>query len=337
MKSFAAFISASILLILILYANIAIRIPLVNGVTDHAFNGDADSCHNIIVDVPSETPSCGSTIAPQGVSSYANTVTIHVQHDITTRLTLHWNSFWCPDGGGDCTQNKHDTPFSYPNGLKAGTYTFSVNRTSDNGLACGSVQNDFWFTYNNGTCRTHFNGGFGYGAWGFCQFWNNLDESKPGWHPIISCANQPTPTPTMTPVPTPTPTTTPTPLPTATPTIAPTATPTEQPTPTQPIVPTLTPTPTQTTTSLCNNEQNNNGGSTNNNCNVNTNSQTQSQSQNNSQTVNISVAPSQQQSTPQVMSASTASQLPSTGTPIVNLVFLVGLIPAGVILRKWPL
>lgn len=138
------------------------------------------------------------------------------------------------------------------------------------------------------------------------------------------------PTPTATPVPsdTPIPTPTVTPLPSVTPTATPV--PTDTPVPTNTPVPTASPTPTNNNN--CNNSQNNNGGDANNNCNNNNNNQSQNQTQNNNQTVNITYA----NSTPvyQVLGTSTANNLPSTGTPLSDLLFLGSMLPAGIFLRK---
>ncbi|MDE2590191.1 MAG: hypothetical protein KGL95_11090, partial [Patescibacteria group bacterium] len=118
-------------------------------------------------------------------------------------------------------------------------------------------------------------------------------------------------------------------IPGVTPTVTPTVIPTDTPTPTNTPTPTPTNTPTATPTpsnnNNCDNSQNNNGGDANNNCNNNNNNQSQNQTQNNNQTVNV---------TYQVLGTSTASNLPSTGTPLQDLLFLGSMFPAGLFLRR---
>jgi hypothetical protein len=114
------------------------------------------------------------------------------------------------------------------------------------------------------------------------------------------------------------------------------------PTPTQGVTPTptqaITPTPTTDDSGSsdgsgnnnCENQQNNNGGNANNNCNDNSNNQTQDQTQNNNQEVNVTVNGDNQ-----VLGASDVTNLPSTGTPLSDILLLGGMLPTGFILRKF--
>lgn len=160
----------------------------------------------------------------------------------------------------------------------------------------------------------------------------------------VSCNGQITPTPTITVIPTltvtptaiptqgvtPIPTQGTTPTPTVTPTDTPTDTPTVTPTSTLTITPTSTPDDSGSGGNDCDNEQSNNSGSVNNNCNNNGNNQNQSQTQNNNQTVNVTVP-----AAPQVLGSSNASNLPSTGTPLQDLLMLGGMFPTGLFLRRF--
>jgi hypothetical protein len=202
--------------------------------------------------------------------------------------------------------------------LSRGTYNF-LNYHVVN-VACGTFQYDYFFT----TYRDHFGTTDLHTTWA-AAWYNTRRDCVSGY---------PTPTPTRGVTPTPTQGVTPTPTTEITPTQGVTPTPTQgvTPTPTTEITPTQGVTPTPTNNNNCDNEQDNNGGDANNNCNNNNNNQEQHQEQNNNQTVNITVTGGQQQQ--QVLSASNVSNLPSTGTPIQDLLFLGSLFPAGIFLRK---
>lgn len=136
-------------------------------------------------------------------------------------------------------------------------------------------------------------------------------------YPSFSCNGSVTPTPTQEVTPTPTQSVTPTDEPTVTPTDTPAGS-----------------DDNNSGTNNCDNDQNNNGGTANNNCNNNSNSNTNNNTQNNNQNVNVTVNDSDANNT-QVLAATNVSNLPSTGTPLSDLLFLGGMLPTGIIIRKF--
>lgn len=275
------------------------------------------------------------------------TARFHLRNQTGNTITVNvkWLTNFCTGGHvNSCLDNQHvvsQGPFVLPAGGTADpsiSTSTQVNFTPAN-IACGTFQDDFFFTTSNG------------GTYGTTNLSTTLAA---GWFDTnITCQpkSNPTPTPTQAPTPTPTafPTSTPTPTPiTATPTM-----PTATPTPTSPTeTPTVTPTPTTTTEQQCpagfdvevinsivfcqQQTQTQTQTSTNNNDNSSNNSSTN----NNNNDININLASyapqqQQQQQQVQVQPAPQTTSLPSTGTPLTDVLSIISMVPAGFIIRKF--
>lgn len=132
-------------------------------------------------------------------------------------IQLHFKTYFCDKqseltSSGACLHNEHDhngPVFSLKPGESI-TFSTPTLHSSDYGSfnSCGLFQNDFWFSYNSGSCTSTLNGsgtGFGFAGVGYCKLWDGhtLKSSNP-WSPAWECTKQPTPTPTKPVTPTPT-------------------------------------------------------------------------------------------------------------------------------------
>ena len=291
--------------------------------------------------------SWGGDSYSSSTGTYTATFNLHNNRSYSMTIYTKWLQNFCVSGtASHCLD--HQGIVNQSHSIPAhGNYSFTLSRNTYNFLsyhvvnvACGTYQYDYFFTTSNGG---HFGTTDLRTTW--AAAWYNTHRDCISGYPTPTPTRGVTPTPThgVTPTPThgvtPTPTHGVTPTPThgvtPTPTHGVTPTPTHgvTPTPTQEITPTQGVTPTPSNNNNCDNEQNNNGGDANNNCNNNNNNNNNSNTQNNNQTVNVTVEDHDQQAQ-QVLGTTNVSNLPSTGTPLQDLLFLGSMFPVGIFLRK---
>lgn len=191
----------------------------------------SDTCGRSILQVNMQDDSCGGFFKSGNDYSTTGQITNTAPYRVDG-IQLHFKSYFCTSNSqlsssGSCTQNYH--PYDGPVfSLQAGqsmTFSTPTLHASDYGNfnSCGLFQNDFWFSYNNGTCTSSLNGngtGFGFAGVGYCKLWDghNLVSNSP-WVPKWECS-APSTTPSVTP------STSPSVTPSTSPSVTPSVTPT---------------------------------------------------------------------------------------------------------------
>ncbi len=180
------------------YLNVIIPQPQATEASTTNYN-HTDSCGVQALRVDMQGDACGSFYKSGNDYTTTGKVTNTTNHTITG-IQLHFKTYFCDkenqlSSSGSCTQNEKDFTSDAFSLAPGQSHTFSTptlhSSNYGNFTSCGLFQNDFWFSYNNGSCTSTLNGsgsGFGFGGVGYCKLWDGhtLASSNP-WHPQWEC------------------------------------------------------------------------------------------------------------------------------------------------------